>query len=247
MSTVADPAPGKCLPVATILVDWIPRAKASAYLATVRGSNENARPCRQMNALGDVGTSATGARSQLTPRVRRYDPVIWPSRYAPLIVPSETICGGARNGGPPENRLTCPPSWSVAISSGGFPPARAARWSALVSALTCEELTMFWVNRITEPTSPARTRASSPEPGVVPSNPTMIRCPSSFASEAGTCGGAGAGAGAAAPPVGGEAAGCANAATQAVGNAAAVAGADSTAAATAATTLLRRPGISRGS
>ena len=45
---------------------------------------------------------------------------------------------------------------------------------------------MFWENRITEPTSPARILASRPRSAAVPSNPTMIRCPSSFAGELGT-------------------------------------------------------------
>src|SRR5437763_16897672 len=41
-------------------------------------------------------------------------------------------------------------------------------------------------NRITAPTCPSRTRWSKLESGLVPDMPTMIRCPSSFAGEAGT-------------------------------------------------------------
>ena len=109
---------------------------------------------------------------------------------------------------------------------------------------------MFWVNRITDPTWPARILASRPGPAEVPSSPTMIRWPSSFASEAGSftweLAGADGGAGDAAP-VGCECgvARIETAATHAVGNAAAVAGI-ATDAATDASKLRRTQDIRRG-
>ena len=120
-----------------------------------------------------------------------------------------------------------------------MPPALAARCMELVSACTWGVLTMFWANRITEPTCPALTLASRLLLAAVPCSPTMIRWPSSLAAERGTDGrGCGAGAGAAAPVDGAR-----TCATHAVGNAAAVPGIPSTTAATATIRLLRTPPI----
>ena len=59
------------------------------------------------------------------------------------IVPGDSF------GGPSGNRLTKPPSWSVAIKSGGLPPARAAACSPATSARAWERLVTLPPKRMT--------------------------------------------------------------------------------------------------
>jgi hypothetical protein len=85
-------------------------------------------------------------------------------------------------GGAHGMRLIVPPSWSVAISSGGRPPAFAAAWSVASSFATCAGEITFEPNRMTPPIWPARMRASRLALGVVPVIRTMSFCPMSWAS-----------------------------------------------------------------
>src|SRR5581483_7832703 len=88
-------------------------------------------------------------------------------------------CAGASAGGPSGSRRTGPPSWSTAIRSGGFPPARAAAWRRAASERTPASPEMFAPKRITPPTSPRLIRARSAALGVVPAKPVMIVWPTS--------------------------------------------------------------------
>ena len=85
---------------------------------------------------------ASRASRRIAPALRR------PSREAELDGPAHA------------SRRTAPPSWSVAISSGGCPPSRAAACSAPVSSRSCPGPVMFPPNRITPPISP---RAGPPQ------------------------------------------------------------------------------------
>ena len=81
----------------------------------------------------------------------------------------ERMSAAARNGGAQVSRRTSPPSWSVMISSGGLPPALAAAWSSAICArVDASPPAVFSENKITPPTSPARTRSSSAGGGVLP-------------------------------------------------------------------------------
>src|SRR3954451_7038559 len=66
---------------------------------------------------------------------------------------------------------------------GGWPPAVAAPWSFLSSAIRAASVVMFRPKRITPPTSPRRMRPSRSALGtVVPSIATMSFWPTSWAS-----------------------------------------------------------------
>ena len=97
-----SPTPGKCLAVAATRSDWSPSANWVAYLATVSALNENARPCCQMNAPVEVGTSTTGARSMLIPQPLQV------AAGGPALAAGDArccrgaaICGGDRTVGRP--------------------------------------------------------------------------------------------------------------------------------------------------
>ena len=86
-----------------------------------------------MNDAADAGTSTTGAKSMSIPSARSDRPVASPSAARHPRRPHRPICGADRNGGADRSRLTIPPSWSIAISGSGTPPARAARRSRSTS------------------------------------------------------------------------------------------------------------------
>ena len=194
VETVARPRPGKCFMVGSVPPCPSPFAKAAASLATVKRLVEKARCCCSMKSAGPAGTSATGARSRLIPIACNAAPVFAPDVWETDAgnVPSSAA---ERFGGAHGMRRTTPPSWSVAMISGGRPPACAAAWSAAVSRATCAFETTLFENRITPPTCPARTRASSGAFARVPFIATTSRWPTS-------CGSVGAAARAAgvAPP-----------------------------------------------
>src|SRR6185295_8019405 len=96
--------------------------------------------------------------------------------------PIAPICGGDNVGGAHGSRLTVPPSWSVAISSGGRPPAFAAAWSVASSFATWAGAVTFEPKRVTPPIWPARMRASRLALGTVPVIRTISFCPIIWAS-----------------------------------------------------------------
>jgi hypothetical protein len=147
-----------------------------------------------MKSAGPAGTSATGARSRLIPIACSAAPAFLPA-VPENDVGSAPSAAAERFGGAHGMRRTSPPSWSVAIRSGGRPPARAAAWRDAVTAETCARETMLPEKRITPPTCPARIRASSGAFGRVPFIATTSRWPTSWASV-----GAAASAVAAPPP-----------------------------------------------
>src|SRR4051812_20850047 len=167
----ARPRPGKCLSVALTPGPRRPSANAHAERATAPGSDPNERVPRKL----PWSTSATGARSVLIPRRRSARPVAAPSGPAR----DAGTRAGASAGGSDRSRRTSPPSWSTAMSSGGVPPARAARCSAAIVA-PGRPLT-FGPKRMTPPIWPRRARASSARDGVVPAKPVMILRPTARA------------------------------------------------------------------
>ena len=140
-----------------------PRANAVAYVAVVPALNEKARPCCQMNAPREGGHVGDRREVHVDPvALAAGCPVARPCDGCGRDVAGARHLGRGQVGGPLEIRLTSPPSWSMAISSRGLPPARAARCSAPVSATRLATRdTMLLANRITEPTSPWRTARSS--------------------------------------------------------------------------------------
>ena len=85
-------------------------------------------------------------------------------------------------GGAQGTRLTEPPSWSVAISSRGWPPFAAAACSVALRARRAAAVVMLAPKRITPPTSPRRMRPSRSALGVVPAIATMSFWPMSWAA-----------------------------------------------------------------
>ncbi len=118
------------------------------------------------NELEASPTSRTGARSTSTPTPRRYLPVARPcsrTAGAPRVAP---IVSAEAAGGPAGKRFTSPPSWSVAIRSGGLPPAFAAPCNWETTAASAEGVVMLPPKMITPPSSPRRMRASRSRLGV---------------------------------------------------------------------------------
>src|SRR4051794_34690071 len=134
---VARPMPGKCFIAGTSWPLSRPVANASDRDAVVEELNDQVRPCWYMNELVEAGTSATGARSLLMPAQARIVPVEAPWDVAVDVLPRLPICGTESVGGAHGTRITEPPSWSVAIRSGGCPPAAAAARSFAVSEASC--------------------------------------------------------------------------------------------------------------
>src|SRR6267142_1696128 len=75
---VARPMPGKCFIAGTTPADQRPRANEFDRVVVRIGSNDHVRPCRYMNEAVELGTSATGAKSQLMPRPSSARPVATP-------------------------------------------------------------------------------------------------------------------------------------------------------------------------
>ena len=118
------------------------------------------------------------------PIERSERPVMIPAASAAAGWPAPSSRGDCPGG--PGMRLTSPPSWSVAMSRRGLPPATAARCScattrrmpaAPVGGTLSEK-------RITPPTSPRSTRWSRLAGGIVMSRyATTNFCPTSRASD----------------------------------------------------------------
>src|SRR5882757_1221281 len=130
------PRPGKCLTVAAVPPSLRPSEKATTCLATWSGSSPKVRALSVDSVAAPWETSATGARSTLTPRPERYSPVDLPSALVALVSSALPISGGDWFGGP-ARRLTLPPSWSIAIISGGLPPSDAAFCRVSTCFLSC--------------------------------------------------------------------------------------------------------------
>ena len=134
-----------------------------------------------------AGPERTAGEERLPPDARR-------ARLAELgraLAPARPTGGGGH----------APPSWSVAIRSGGRPAARAALCSSAVSARSWAGLVMLAPKRMIPPTSPRRMRPRSAGDGRVPCIATMSRWPTSSARRRG--------AAATAAPATGAAADCA--------------------------------------
>jgi hypothetical protein len=123
---------GKVLLVASARRSRSPTAKALERRRVFLALNDQVRPCAYMKEAVEDGTSATGAKSVLTPRSRKAAPVLRPCLRAISLEPSSPICGGENVGGIQGIVLTAPPSWSTAMRSRCCPPRAAARWSLLV-------------------------------------------------------------------------------------------------------------------
>jgi hypothetical protein len=112
-----------------------PDANAVTAPAAIDGSPLNDRPARASN-VPHRATSATGARSVLTPQRRRSSPVALPS--ASMSAAGRVPITAAEALGGPGTRATMPPSWSVAITAGsGVGAASAAAWAARAFAVAC--------------------------------------------------------------------------------------------------------------
>src|SRR3954447_7514662 len=150
----AKPIPGKCFIEGTLPPAARPVAKALERDAVVDALKDHVRPCWYMNEAVDEGTSATGARSALIPAHRSTNAVDLPWAATVALLSLEPMCGTELVGGAQGTRLTVPPSWSVAMSSGGCPPASAAWLSCAASVRRAFAVVMFAPNRMTPPTSP---------------------------------------------------------------------------------------------
>ncbi len=179
---VAKPSPGKCFIEGMTPVDSRPVANASDRAAVWTALNDQVRPSRYRNDSVVAGTSATGAKSTLMPRALSAAPVLAPCDRATVVLSSTPICGADRVGGAHGIRLTEPPSWSVAIRSGGWPPAFAAAWSVAVSLVSWVREVTLDPNRIRPPIWPRRIRDSRLALGVVPSMRMTSFCPTRRAS-----------------------------------------------------------------
>ena len=102
-----------------------------------------------------------------------------PSLCATATLAVSPTWAGERPGGP-GRRLTCPPSWSIMISSRRPSGARrAAAWNEAASRRTWLREPRLRVNRITPPSSPAAALRRRAPGALRPSNPTTSRWPAS--------------------------------------------------------------------
>ena len=156
VETVASPSPGKCLSVGHTppCSRGRPRTRRRR-MATVNRSVENARCCCSMKSAGPCGH--IGDRRQIDVDAvgveggRRARPGAGRRRW-PAV--RRAACAD-RPGGAQGIRLTLPPSWSVAMISGGWPPACAAACSDSSSAVSLGgRRGRSTPNRMTPPTWP---------------------------------------------------------------------------------------------
>src|ERR671932_1518679 len=111
----AYPSPGKCFIEARAPRSPSPSANAFASRDVVAALNDQVLPWRYMNDDFVAGTSATGAKSVLTPRSRSAAPVRRPWRRALYLESSSPSRDGEIVGGIQEIVFTGPPSWSTAM------------------------------------------------------------------------------------------------------------------------------------
>jgi len=142
--------------------------------ATVSAASENAlSPMTGLDGL--LSTSRTGAKSTSIPTARSSVAVAAPTAAATSSLRQQkrvhARAGGNQVKGGSFRRATRPPSWSTAISGGGFPLPAAERTSRH-RARSCAGLSTFRENRTTPPASPAPSRFESEAGRAFPSNPT---------------------------------------------------------------------------
>ena len=139
----------------------------------VAALNDHARPCWYRNDEADEGTSATGARSLFTPAHARARPVAIPWLRAVDALPCAPMSGGAIVGGAQGIRRTAPPSWSVEMRRGGWPPAAATAWSFELRPARDAGVVTLSANRTTPPISPRPIRPRRLGEGVAPDIATI--------------------------------------------------------------------------
>src|SRR5918995_6909804 len=149
----ALPKPGKCFAAGITPPCSRPFANATPAATTARGSPPKARA--EMNEEGEAGTSSTGARSVLIPSRARKRPVSRPAERPAAAPPAPSRAGGS-SGGPCGRRLTSPPSWSIATSSRGRSPSRAAPGGRSIAGGGGAAGGPGGENTITPPISPSR-------------------------------------------------------------------------------------------
>ena len=178
----AEPTPGKVLGGRGDVRRSARRARTPSRTSRRWSAlNENARPwlpderARERRHVDD-GREVHVDPEALQVPARWRDPR-WTRRDAAGRARSAVVTG---RGGPFGRRLTWPPSWSTAISSGGLPPS--ARGALERGGERRQLRAADDVGGEQDHRADASPRAADSSHGgaEVPSIPTMIRCPSSF-------------------------------------------------------------------
>ena len=84
-----------------------------------------------------------------------------------------SLSGGAIVGGAQGIRLTAPPSWSVEMRRGGWPPSAATAWSFELRPARDAGVETLSANTMTPPISPRLIRPRRPDEGVTPDIATI--------------------------------------------------------------------------
>ena len=132
------PRPGKCLTAVATRAERIPRTNAATWSPTgpaVEPKLRSSAPTGSFASPMSGGTtSATGARSAVTPACRSCRPQ--PAARRVSVAAGQEPCSvadGMVSNGPPRSRWTLPPSWSAA-TSGRMPAGEPA--AAVASSIT---------------------------------------------------------------------------------------------------------------
>src|SRR5699024_1269794 len=177
-------SPGKCLTAVASPAAAIPLMKAVTLSDTCCGSEPYPRPSAAMGLFcspTEAGTtSATGARSTVTPAWRSCSPHCWACRRSSWSDSVACVAaeGISLNPGP-LSRCTCPPSWSAPTrSSTPSGPEDAWRTASVYSAVWSTEAWLFPTST-TPPVCVAATASSSASVGPPAETPIMNSCPTS--------------------------------------------------------------------
>ena len=143
VSWVAKPSPGKCFIDGMTPFDSSPVANAFDSDAVWTALNDQVRPCaihERGGRRGHVGDRSEidvdAERPQRRTRARTLGP-----RDGRAVEPAHR--GTDSVGGAHGMRLIDPPSWSTAMSRGGWPPAFAVAWSLAVRAIRAVRVVML--------------------------------------------------------------------------------------------------------
>ena len=162
-SVPVSPWPGKCLPTASTPSACNPSANATPNAATVAGSEPNERmPMTGLSGL--LLTSRSGARSMLMPTATSSAAMARAMRRAFSTSPVAATAIALGNSVKPLasfRRATRPPSWSMAMSSGGSPFACAAACKSAVSWASSSGEPTLRSKRMMPPTCSSVTAAAS--------------------------------------------------------------------------------------
>ncbi len=125
-------------------------------------------------------TSTTGAMSMLMPTEESSRAVTspkWRASSSPCMwgLPGNSVKGARR-------RATGPPSWSTAISRGGWPQRAAKAWQSAHSRRTWSGVSMLILKRISPPTCRSAMSVRRSSLNSRPSKPTIRRWPASCSS-----------------------------------------------------------------